>query len=68
MVESKPVEGEPKKGKPGRKAGYLKMKVMKDLKADSINEVICKHVEVGTTAQTDGYRGYNKLKELLAGH
>lgn len=68
MVESKPVEGEAKKGKPARKAGYLKMKVMEDLKADSINRAIGKDMDAGTTAQTDGYRGYNKLKELLTGH
>lgn len=68
MVESRPVEGEAEKGKPARKAGYLKMKVMEDLKADSINRAIGKDVDAGTTAQTDGYRGYNKLKELLTGH
>jgi len=68
MVESKPVAGEVKKGKPNRKAGYLKMKVMEDLKADSINRAIGKDVDAGTTAQTDGYRGYNKLKALLASH
>ena len=27
-----------------------------------------KDVDAGTTPQTDGYRGYNKLKELLTGH
>jgi len=68
MVESKPVGGGVAQGKPNRKAGYLKMKVMEDLKAGSISQVINKDVGAGATAQTDGYRGYNKLKELLAGH
>lgn len=68
MVESKPSKEGPKKGKPDRKVGYLKMKVMEDLKASSINETIKKDVKAGTSAQTDGYRGYNKLKEVLANH
>lgn len=69
MVESRPIEaGQLKKGKPGRKSGYLKMKVMEGLKADSINQVVSKDVEASTTALTDGYRGYNKLKEVLSGH
>jgi len=69
MVEPKPVEaGKAKKGKPDRKAGYLKMKVMEDLRAYSINQVLSKDVQADTTALTDGYRGYNKLREILSEH
>ena len=69
MVESKPVEaGQLKKGKPGRKVGYLKMKVMEDLKADKISQVVSKDAKASATALTDGYRGYNKLKDVLSGH
>lgn len=66
MVESRPVEaGQPKKGK----AGYLKMKVMEGLKATNINQVASsKGAGAGATALTDGYRGYNKLKDVLSGH
>jgi transposase-like protein len=68
MVESKPSKEGNAKGKPDRKAGYLKMKVMDNLKADSINTTIQNNVKPDTTAQTDGYRGYNKLKEILSKH
>jgi len=68
MAGSKPSKEGPKKGKPDRKAGYLKMKAMGDLKASGTNETIKKDVKAGTSAQTDGYRGYNKLKEVLAKH
>jgi transposase-like protein len=68
MVESKPSNETQKKGKPNRKVGFLKMKVMEDLKRDSINNQIEKSVEKTTTALTDGYRGYNKLKEVLLNH
>jgi hypothetical protein len=44
MVESEPSIEAPKKGKPNRKVGYLKMVVMEDLKAESINEVVEKSV------------------------
>jgi len=36
MAESEPTISEPKKGKPNRKAGYLKMVVLEDLKSDTI--------------------------------
>lgn len=68
MVESKPGKQSPAKGKPNREVGYLKMKVMGDLKASSINARIKEAVKPGTSGQTDGYRGYNKLKEVLASH
>jgi hypothetical protein len=42
MVESEPSIRAPKKGKPNRKVGYLKMVVMEDLKAKSINKEVKK--------------------------
>jgi hypothetical protein len=55
MAESEPSIEAPKQGKPDRKVGYLKMVVMEDLTADSIN----KEVEKSASALTDGYNGYN---------
>lgn len=51
----------PKKGKPNRKVGYLKMVVMEDLKAKSINKEVEKLVEKTAIVITDGYTGYAKL-------
>jgi len=61
MVESEPSLKAPKKGKPDRKVGFLKMKVIEDLTADSINYESEKGVDSAATALTDGYKGYNKL-------
>jgi transposase-like protein len=68
MVESKPVEGTSQGHKPTKKVGYLKMKVMEDLKADTINEEVEKHLSNQATALTDGYRGYTKLKQVISSH
>jgi transposase-like protein len=68
MVESEPSISAPKKGKPNRKVGYLKMTVMEDLKAETINKEVQKSVEKSAEILTDGYSGYNKLKEVIAKH
>lgn len=68
MVESKPVQGANPDHKPNKKVGYLKMKVMGDLKSDTINTEVGKHINTQTNVMTDGYRGYNKLKQVIATH
>jgi len=67
LIESFPIGVQEKKDKhkPERKCGHLKMVVMEDLKADSINEAVKDTVIEGTNAITDKYKGYAKLKELL---
>ena len=68
MVESEPSIQAPKKGKPNRKVGYLKMVVMEDLTVKSINKEVEKSVEKSASGLTDGYTGYAKLKEKIAHH
>jgi hypothetical protein len=68
MVESEPSIKAPKKGKPNRKVGYLKMAVMEDLKSQSINSEVEKSVNKTASALTDGYKGYARLKEKVAHH
>lgn len=68
MVESEPSIKAPKKGKPNRKVGYLKMVVMEDLKAKSINKEVKKSVQQDATVLSDGYTGYAKLKEVISKH
>jgi hypothetical protein len=67
LIESALVENSPEKykHKPHRKCGYLKMIVMDDLKANSINQAIEPIVEKDTFAITDKYKGYVKLKGIL---
>ena len=68
MVVSEPNIKTPKKGKPNRKLGYLKMVVMEDLTADSINKKVGKSVEKSASVFTNGYTGYSKLKGKIAHH
>ncbi len=68
MVESEPTISAPKKGKPNRKVGYLKMVVMENLQAESINKEVDKAVDKAASVLTDGYKGYAKLKEVIAKH
>ena len=68
MVESEPSLEAPKKGKPNRKVGYLKMVVMEDLKSKTINREVGKSVEKSAIILSDGYRGYSQLKKVISKH
>lgn len=68
MVESEPSIIAPKKGKPNRKVGYLKMVVMEDLKSKTINKEVEKAIDKEATVLSDGYTGYAKLKEVISSH
>ena len=46
----------------------LKMVVMEDLTAESINKKVGKLVDKSASVLTDGYKGYSKLKEKIAHH
>ena len=71
-IESTPVsQSESKdknKHKPTRKAGYLKMEVMQGLSSVEINYEAAKMLDPKTSVITDGWRGYNNLKEIVAKH
>ncbi len=70
MTESKKVKNksEKNKHKPDRSVGYIKMIVMDDLKANSINKAVNENVDQHTEVLSDGYKGYAKLKEIIATH
>jgi len=70
MVESKeiPNASEKYKHKTTKKVGFLKMKLMGDLTIESINNQVKSDVEKQTNVLSDGYRGYNKLKEVIKNH
>ena len=68
MVESKVIEGKTtKKGKP-RKVGYLKMQVIPDLKADTINEQVISSISGAATLTTDDSTSYVDLKDIVGQH
>jgi len=70
LIESKPVleKQEKYKHKPDRQVGHLKMIVMNDLQAKSINEEVGKTTDKDTIVLSDAYRGYNKLEDIIKEH
>ena len=67
MAESETVEN-PVKGKKPRKVGYLKMKVIEDLQADTINEQVQKLASDVTAIDSDASTSYVDLKKFVPQH
>jgi hypothetical protein len=68
MAESKEVEGKvTKKGKP-RKVGFIKMQVIPNLKAETINEQVTTNISDKATLITDGSTSYTGLETLVEKH
>ena len=68
MAESIPIEGETtKRGKP-RKVGHIKMFVIDDLKASTIDSNVSEHVDKEAIIDSDNSTSYTNLKTLVKGH
>lgn len=68
MAESQPVEGETTmKGKP-RKVGHIKMFVIDDLKAPTIDAKVIENIDKGSTIDSDSSTSYTNLKTLVKNH
>lgn len=65
MVESEETEPK-KKGQKSRKAGHIKMKVMKDLSSATINEIAGKAIESSADIIGDAYPSHSKLDDVAA--
>ena len=67
LIGSTPTEvvDERYKHKPKRICGHLKMIVMEDLKAETINSAIDTTVKTGSNVMTDKFKGYVKLNEIM---
>ena len=65
MAESEPSIPK-KKGQKDRKVGHLKMKVMKDLKADTINELAGEGLSAEAKIDSDAYPSHCKLTEVAS--
>ena len=70
LIESIPILEKSKKDKhkPDRMPGHIKMIVMNDLKANTINKQVETFVDAETTIISDGYNGYNQLKLIVKQH
>lgn len=68
MAESQPVEDGDKgkrKGKKNRKVGYLKMQVIDDLKAETIQGVVSGEVDPASKIDSDDSSSYKGLEKWL---
>ena len=67
MAESEFVESH-KKGQKPRRVGYLKMKVIDDLKRETINEAVHELASKATEIDTDDSTSYVDLKDYVPRH
>ena len=67
MAESELVTS-PKKGKKPRRVGYLKMKVIDDLKKETINTYVKNLANYATEVNTDDSTSYVELKDYIPKH
>jgi len=65
MVESEPNDNNENKHRPNKKIGYLKMKVIEDLSAKTINKELDKSVEQGTNSVSDDSSSYKKITSKI---
>ncbi len=65
MVESEPNDKNTNPNKPNKKVGYLKMKVIENLAAETLNQEIEKSVEKGTNSVSDDYSSYKKITSKI---
>ena len=67
MAESEPVD-EPKPGKKSRRVGYIKMKVMPDLKAETVDTIVEEQVGIESIIKSDDSTSYVNLAEKVKEH
>ena len=67
MAESKTAEN-PKSGKKPKEVRYLKMKVISDLKSNTITKNVKEHIENTADLITDDSTSYTQLKEHVHSH
>jgi len=68
LAESKEIEGETSKNGKTRKVSYIKMKVLEDLKAETITPIVNANVSEKSILLTDNSNSYTDLKEIVLEH
>lgn len=68
MVESSPSEEDPKKGRPSKTVGHLKMQVIPDLKSETITGIVKEQLEPSVELTTDDSTSYIKFDEHVQSH
>jgi hypothetical protein len=68
MAKADPKVGRPKKHKKSSAFRYVKMYVMSDSSAVSVNAVVNENVHPDAKIKSDGWRGFNQLQEIVLRH
>ena len=68
MVESVPVENDETSGGKGRKVNHIKMFVIDDLKAKTIDGKVSENVNATSVIDSDNSTSYTNLHKLVAAH
>jgi transposase-like protein len=68
MDESKKVDQVKKTKRPDKKVGFIKMKVVKNLKSETVNKVVEENIKEQSIVTTDAYPSYNNLKNVVKVH
>ena len=67
MCESS-FQDNPGKGQKSKRVGYLKMKVISDLKADTITPIVNERIDGKSDLLTDDSTSYGDLKHHVGSH
>lgn len=68
MIESSPSLKSPKKGRPCKVAGHLKMQVMPDLESKTITHIVIEQLDSSVELTTDDSTSYIKFDECVKSH
>jgi hypothetical protein len=68
MAKADPQIGRPKKHKKNSAFRDVKMQVIADSSSETMNTVVQENTQAGSTMKTDGWRGFNKFKEIDRKH
>jgi hypothetical protein len=68
MAKVDPKKGRPKKHKKSSAFRYVKMVVIPDSSAETMNEVVEGRINESATIKSDGWQGFARIKEVTAKH
>jgi hypothetical protein len=68
MAKVDPQRGRPKKKKKSSAFRYVKMCVISDSSSRTMNDAVSTFASPVTTIKSDGWKGCNRIKEIIAKH
>jgi hypothetical protein len=68
MAKVDPIRGRPRKNKKPSSFRYVKMIVIPDSSAETMNQTVSANTKSSIIVKSDGWRGFNKIKEVSSKH